>query len=196
MSYLQDHIRPAIEQSRKTRSRTLWYFDALIDYMLVKPNATNQELGDQIRRSAQTVSAMINSDLFKTHFAKRRQEFTLHHDLGIIDKTTKIAHASLDAILTTLENKRDRVPLGQLQELAASSLERLGYTAPKPEAATAPVVNVQTNVQLPHTVTAEDIQQARMALRQHQAELAKTVSPSPPQIEHQPQGAGQQKDEG
>ena len=181
---LRDEKKP-----KHQRTRMLWYFDAIIDFMIANPGASNKEIGDHVRRGPQTITYIINSDLFKARYVQRKEEYIKQHDFGLLQKNTKIAHASLDAILSTLEKKKDAIPLASLSELSKNSLEALGYGAPKPAAAVSVNVSNQPTVVLPQGVTAADLEQARMAVRQHQASLA--AKPLPKMIDARPQEAGQ-----
>lgn len=168
--------------SKHHRTRMMWYFDAIIDWMIANPGRPLHECATHIGRTPSTLSMIINSDIFKAALAERKANFQTHHDFGIIEKTTRVAHASLDAILDTLEKKRDKIPLGQLKEVSDSALQRLGYGIGGP----AVQVNVQNNDNRQVTVqaTASDIEEARMALRQVQGNIStKLPNNSPPMIE-------------
>lgn len=171
---------------RYQRTRMLWYYDAIIDYMIANPGATDMEIGLHVRRGANTIYMIRNSDMFKAHWAQRRQGLSELNDLNVVQKTHKVLDASLDAILSTLQSKRDNIPLSRLESLANTSLKALGYGTDHGPANPA-IVNIQQNntVALPAGVTGDDIQQARMAIRQvEQMKLAPpplelTVNPDP-----------------
>ena len=166
------------------RTKMMWYYSAIIDWMIANPGRPLSECAKHIGRGQNTLSTIINSDMFKAALAQRKAEFQMRHDLSIIEKTTKVAHASLDAILESIEKKRDKIPLDALREISDSALSRLGYGT-TPAANPGVVVNVQQNVVAP--VSAQDLAEARMALRQVQAQKggapitieAQTVDSSP-----------------
>lgn len=159
------------------RTRMLWYFDAIMDWMIANPGVPLTECAKHIHRQPQTLYAIVNSDMFKAALAERKLRFQAHHDLGIIEKTTKIANASLDLILDHLEKKRDKVPLNTLSELSDSALQRLGYgVGSQPSPLVQNTVNTNTTVVV--QATAEDIEVARMAIRQVQANTARLKPPS------------------
>lgn len=153
-------------RSQRKRHRPMW--DAIIDYMIANPNASNDDLCKHVGRAPSTISMIINSDLFRAHYAMRRQQFNFRHDGAIMDKTVRIAHAGLDAVLEVLEKRRDKIPLANLQSVTESALSRLGYGAQRPpEGATiVNVNNTQQTVVVP--VSKQDLLEAQMAYRQVQ----------------------------
>ena len=151
------------------RPKMLWYYSAIIDWMVANPGKPLRDCAAHVGKTQTTLSIIINSDMFKAALAQRKQEFQLHHDLGIIQKTTQVAHASLDAILASIEKKKDTIPLDTLREISDSALTRLGYGAPSAQQGV--VVNLQNNTVIA-PVSAQDLAEARMALRQVQASRA------------------------
>lgn len=165
--------------AKQHRTRPLWYHDSIMDWMIANPDKSLKELAQFIGKSPTTVSMIINSDMFKAAFAKRREEYRLCHDLGIIQKQTRIAHASMDAILTTLEKKRDTIPIQELREISDSALARLGYGT---EPASPVNVNVNNQATVVVPVTAQDLAEARMAFRQVQELKRALPAPRPPDV--------------
>lgn len=171
------------------RRKMLWYYSAIIDWMIANPGRPLSECAAHVGKAQTTLSIIINSDMFKAALAQRKAEFQARHDFGLIEKTTRIAHASLDAILTTLDKKKDAVPLEMLNTISESALGRLGYSAKPLTAPGGVTVNVnapQQQVVLP--VSGQDLAEARMALRQVQENRAREqLSPpttmGPQQIE-------------
>lgn len=166
------------------RKRMLWWYSSIIDWMIANPGKTLTECAKHHNRSISTISVIVNSDAFKAALAQRKAQFQQTHDLGIIQKTTQIAHASLDSILDTLNTKKDKVPLPDLTKLADTALARLGYGVPQAPQSPGVTVNVQNNtVALP--VSASDLEEARMALRTAQASRQRAVESTqpPPLIE-------------
>lgn len=152
--------------ARRQMPKMLWYYSRIIDWMIANPGHPLKECAEMIGRTPTTLSMIINSDMFKAALAERKAEFQMSHDMGIIERTTKIATASLDAILTTIEKKRDAIPLETLSAVSNTALERLGYGIKSaPPAGT--TINAQNaTVFLP--ASPQDLQEARMALRQVQ----------------------------
>lgn len=166
--------------AKSHRTRPLWYHESIMDWMIANPDKPLKELANFIGKSPSTVSMIVNSDMFKAALSRRREEYRLHHDLGIIQKQTRIAHASMDAILSTLEKKRDTIPIQELREISDSALARLGYGT---EPASAPVnVNVNNQATVVVPVTAQDLAEARMAFRQVQELKRALPAPRPPDV--------------
>lgn len=149
------------------RKRMLWYYDAIIDWMIANPGAPLSECAAHVQRTPTTLSIIINSDMFKAALAARKAQFQAQHDIGLIHKTTKIANAGLDAILETLERKRSGVPIDQLQAVTGSALDRLGYGTKK-DATAGVTINSTGNTQVVIPVTPSELEEARMAIRQVQ----------------------------
>lgn len=156
-----------------------WWYDAIIDWMIANPDKTLADCAADLKKSPQWIRAIYSTDFFKEALAQRRAEFATKHDFGIIEKTTKIAHQGLDAILETLENKRDKIPLAVLNDITDGALKRLGYGTEeaKSPAAQVNVTTVQQTVIAP--VSRSDLEEARAALRTVQQ--AKKGIPPPPE---------------
>lgn len=166
------------------RPKMLWYYSRIIDWMIANPGRPMYECAAYIGKTPTTLSIIVNSDVFKAALAQRKAEFQQAHDFGLIEKTTKIAHASLDAILETLEKKRDKVPLGDLKDISDSALGRLGYGAKPVGPQPGVTVNVnasQQNVVVP--VSHQDLAEARMALRAVQQDRQRQLSSPRPETE-------------
>lgn len=162
-----------------------WYYDSIIDWMLTNPGQPLSQCAAHVSKSQSWLSQIINTDMFKAALASRRESFNLQHDLQIIDKTQRIAQAGLDAILTTLETKKDKVPISELREVTDSALGRLGYGTKKEPAAN--TTNVAVQVVVP--VSQVDLEEARMALRQVQQNRL-TQNPGTPLLELEPATVG------
>lgn len=171
------------------RKKMMWYYSAIIDWMIANPGRPLRECAQYVGKTQTTLSIIINSDMFKAALAQRKEQFRQMHDIGLIEKTTKVANAGLDAILETLEKRRDKIPLADLNTVTDGALQRLGYGV-KPNSQPGVQVNIGGNAQaqvvLP--VSAQDLEEARMALRQVQSQ-AKHLAPAeqaPVQLEHEP----------
>jgi hypothetical protein len=157
-----------------------WWWEALIDWMIANPgeslkNATAQH-GGPINMTYATVMNVVHSDLFKTRLAQRKAEVSVGVDLAIIGKTTKIAVMGLDAISEVLVKKRDQIPLGDLQTITGSALDRLGYGAKPPPGSGPAGVTVNVGVQQV-SVDPSALRDARNLLAAREAELASLPPP-------------------
>lgn len=152
------------------RKRLPWWYDRVIDEMIADPTIKLVDLAKRVGRAQSTLSAIINSDLFKSHYQNRRQQYAMRHDIGILEKNARIAHKGLDAILDVLDKKKDQVPLPMLKDVTDDALKRMGYGVDTPAVAVNfNTVNNGNQVVLPSTVSKEDLLQAQMAVRQVQA---------------------------
>lgn len=159
-------------EQRKATRPLRWWYEMLADRMIAEPQASQSELATHFGRTESTISLIINSDAFKAYYRQRRAEFTEKLDDAIRSKLFKVADTSLDNLLSSLEKKRDSVPIEMLHRTTDMALKNLGYGA-QPAANTNVIVAPNVNV----AVSVEDLQAAREALRRNQ-----TAIPSPPPL--------------
>jgi hypothetical protein len=139
-----------------------WY-DGIIDDLLSHPGTTIKDCAQRLGRSYGTVSTIYNSDLFKARYRQRREAFEETLKDKLTDKLVKVAEAALDHTLTALEKKRDAIPLPLLNDIAKSSLDRLGY-GPQPSRSESPLVTIN-NANNSATVSPEGLARARAHLQ-------------------------------
>jgi len=178
-----------MEFSRRARSQTApntwnpqkmsWWYWALLDEMVARPQATKKELADHFKVSYATVVAVTGSDIFLAHYEERRRERSARLDGALVDRLQGVALKALDAIETHIEKKRDAVPLPDLTTVLDKTLTSLGYG---PKSGPGVQVNVaagQQNVVAP--VSIDDLEAARKALRRTEATrfLDSVASPDP-----------------
>lgn len=160
----------AVLRTRKMR----WWYEALADYMITHPSATQGEMAAHFQRHQATISVVINTDAFKAYYRARRAEHAEKLDSAVREKLFRVADSSLDRMLDVLDKKRDSIPLETLHRTADTALKNLGYGASAPN-----VVNVSappTTVNV--AVSLDDLERARAALRRNQ-------QAPPPTIEHE-----------
>lgn len=152
--------------SRKQR----WWWEALADFWLANPTATNAEAAKFFNRTEGTIQLIKNTDGFRALMAQRRQEYKETFDVAIQAKVAGVAFTALDNMLLVLQKKKDTLPLEQLVRVVDTARE---FTAaPKGTPAPTTVVNVQQNALLPVAASMDDLEVARAALRRQQQELA------------------------
>jgi len=175
----------SIHEFRKTTRKMRNWYEALADYMIVHPTATQDEMARHFGRAVATISTVVNTDAFKMYFNKRRTQHADSLDATVRQKLFKLADASLDHMLSALEKKRDTVPLETLQRTSDMALKNLGYGVTPPSG-----VNVNVNTQ-PATVnvavSVEDLEKAREALRRNQ--MAPAIEAEYTEIEAAPEEA-------
>lgn len=156
-----------------------WWYVAIADWMLSNPDAPLYECANALKKAPNTIYMIAKSDLFRAYLAQRRSDFEKHHDGVLRQKLTAVAESSLDILLSTLEKKRDHVPIGQLTDVAMGTLDRLGYSPNKTAAA-----SVQVNVQQVAAVSPAALEEARAALRRAEEKRRDTplldILPAPP----------------
>lgn len=164
-------------------NRWRWWYSAISDAMLANPSASQQEIAKSLGKNANTVSMIVNTDLFRDYHAQRKQEFQGASDFMLSNKLTKVAEKGLDLLLDVMAKKGDQVPLSQLVAITDSTLKNLGYGAPAPAGVS---VNVQQNnnptVVVP--VSAGALSEARDALRlaeQRRRDTPPALGHAPPQ---------------
>lgn len=164
-------------------SKAMPWYEAVIDDMLSHPGTSIKDTAARLGRSPVTVGYVMKSDLFKTLYAQRREQYNEELDQRLVGKLAKVAELSLDLTLEQLEKKRTAIPLPLLHDISSKSLERLGYGV-KPSGGPAVQVNVQQNSpQVAAPVSAEALQSARQSLRTIEASRSDPRLPLPHIVE-------------
>lgn len=158
-------------------SKAMPWYEAVIDDMLSHPGTSIKDTAARLGRNPVTVGYVMKSDLFKTLYAQRREQYNDELDQRLVGKLAKVAELSLDLTLEQLEKKRTAIPLPLLHDISSKSLERLGYGV-KPAPGPAVQVNVQQNGISP-PVSAEALQSARQTLRTIETSRSDPRLPSP-----------------
>lgn len=169
----------SIHEHRKSTRKMRWWYEALADFMIANPRATQNQIAAHFNRGVATISTIVNSDAFTAYFRQRRDKHAEVLDASVRSKLMNVADKSLDLMLDQLDKKRDTIPLEQLQRTTESTLKALGYGVEKPAHTN---VTVNTGPQMiPVAVSLNDLEAAREALRRNQ--LAPVAAP-PLTIEH------------
>lgn|SRR5262245_14882285 len=152
------------------RKPTRWWHETIVDDMLAYPKCTMPERAKRLGYSESYLSLIMNSDMFKALFLKRRSEYNAAFDAGIQQKMRMAADKALDVVIETIETKRNSIPFPALADFANQTLQNLGYG----------VKSGGVNVNITNSpITPEQLAEARATLR---AVEGKRV------IEHQPKG--------
>ena len=144
----------------KPATAMAWY-DGIIDDILANPGTSIKDTAARLGRSPNTISVIMNSDLFKARWEQRRAQFNMALDLHLSQKLAAVAEKALEHTIKALDTKRENVPLPILKDLALGSLDRLGY-GPK---AHQPVAAVQVNVNS-GAASPEALESARAKMRE------------------------------
>lgn len=109
---------------------------AVMDWMLANPD---RGLGDCSRELGYTqswLSQIVNSDLFRDEFARRRSGIEEHENREIVGKLRRMAKGSLDVMTRRIEasargEEEDGASDQLLLEGSKAALKALGYGAPQ-----------------------------------------------------------------
>lgn len=167
---------PSKTKQRQFQGRWRWWYAAICDYRITHPGCTHAEIAAHINRHADTVSNIVNTDLYREYEAQRMQRFRDEHDDELRLRLTGVATKALDVLTIQLEKKRDQIPLEIIKDIAVESLDRLGFA---PQRGPSVVVHNQ-QVALPNAVSPAALEEARSALRAVEARKA-----SLPEVEAQ-----------
>lgn len=160
--------------SNPYNTRWRWWYAAIADRMLAHPDWNGEDIARDLGKHANTISLIMNSDLFKVYFSDRQRQFRQTHDAALVNKMTKIAGQGLDLLSDILERKKDGVPVAQIVEVTVGALDRLGYSPNKPAAAVQINNTVQNTLVTPNA-SLSALQEAQAAMRK--LEASKTVEP-------------------
>jgi hypothetical protein len=164
-------IQTSEPKARWQPSKMSWWYHSILDFMMANPQATKKEMAAYFHCSEVAINLITNSDIFRAHFAARREQFAEILDASIHQKLATIADKSLGILSEVLDKKRESIPLMQLVEIQDKVLDRLGYgLEKKPVATPAPSVSVftgpvQQNTSVTVPVSPSDLEAARRALR-------------------------------
>lgn len=165
---LRSHVRSALTVQRNPyEARWRWWYSSIADIMIRDPSTKIQDIAAELAKSPNTISMIVNTDLFQEYLSRRKEQWRKEHDFAILSKVTRVAELSLDSVAEQFIKKKDQVPLGMAVEAMTSALDRLGY-GPKQTPTVAVQVNdnssrVQTVVV--QGVGASALEEARAALR-------------------------------
>lgn len=103
--------------------------NAIIEYMVLHPQARAREVAVHFEISAQYFYILTNTDLFQAQFALKREEIVGPALEKIQDKLVAATKIGLDSIINTLEDCADPVYVRQTTEMV---LKSLGYGSKTP----------------------------------------------------------------
>lgn len=155
-------------------NRWQWWYSSIIDWMIANPGRPLQEAtrrhGGPIHCAPNTLYMITNTDLFKSHLAKRKAEFRDRLDMKVIGDASSLHEMTQTLIMEELEKKRTSVPIETLLEVQKSALEILGYG---PKQGPSVVVQNQVDTRVAVAVDANLLEECRQGIRR--AEMNKTA---------------------
>ena len=152
----------ALKQTKPVK----WWHEAIIEDMLAFPTDTLEARGKRLNYSASYLCIIINTDMFRAAYEKRKNDFRANLDQAIHEKAGKVAAQGLDLMLEIMQTKRTQIPFTALTDTVDKTLTRLGYGLEKKgPPVQLNVVGNGTQIAVLPTVTAEQLTSAREALR-------------------------------
>lgn len=161
-------FRPDIPRPDTPKLR--WWHEALADYWLANPTASNIEAAKFFNRAPATISAIKNTDAFRAYFQSRQLEQRADLDAAVKSRMMGVAFTALDALHAKLQSKRDTLSVTELTK-TLDTVANLSGTGPKAIGGVTVNVNQPTQQTLIAPVSMSDLEEARRALRAHQASL-------------------------
>jgi hypothetical protein len=162
-----------LDPSNPYQGRWRGWYPAIADWQLEHPGGKLTDCAKELGKHVNTITMIVNTDMYRDYFARRREEWTRNHDFSIINKTTHVAERALDVMLDKLEKQADKLPMNLVTEVATSALDRLGY-APKPPASVEVNVNTDNRKVVMVPISAGALEEARDAIRA--AEQARRIA--------------------
>lgn len=158
----------ARSQRNPYEGRWNWWYSSIADIMIRDPSVRMGDIATELGRAPNTISMIVNTDLFQEYLARRKEEWRKTHDFSIMAKMTEVAELALDSVAEQFKKKKDQIPLPIAVEAMTSALDRLGYGTKQQ-----PAVSVQVNQDnsnrsqtvVVQGVSATALEEARAALR-------------------------------
>lgn len=164
------HGKPATPYMRKSRQRFRFWYDAIIDWMLVNPDKPLKQCAKDLGRGEDTIYTITSSDIFRARLAERRQDFNDRLAMSLGDAAGGVAVAAMMELKKRIVDNPAKIPTVVLNDIANKTMERLGYgTAP-----VAPAVQVN-NITNTVSVSSDALKEAKAAMREVHRTNAETV---------------------
>ena len=107
-----------------------WH-EELLEFLLVNPRASLQEIALYFNASISWISIVRNSDAFKELYAQRRDQHFDRVSITVADRVTALADVTIDALTVKMEKhiQADTATIEQLKEVGDMALKALGFGA-------------------------------------------------------------------
>lgn len=156
--------KPHTPYMRAGRQRFRFWYDAIIDWMLMNPDKNLRDCAKALGRGEGTIYSITSSDIFKARLAQRRQDYNDQLAQGIGDAASGVALAALTEIRKRINENAAKIPTVVLNDIANKSLERLGYGS-APVAPPAVQINHTTNTGPQISVSVQTLLEAKAAMQ-------------------------------
>lgn len=136
--------RPSSATLRNSRIRFRYWYDNIIDWMLVNPGKPMGDCAKAVGRSVSTIYIVTASDVFKARLADRRSDYNARLSSDIAAASSNVALLALGELQSRLSDNPAKIPIGMIADITDKALNRLGYgVAPVVQG---PTVHVTTQV--------------------------------------------------
>lgn len=173
--------KPSSPALRGSRQRFRYWYDHIIDWMLVNPGKPMADCAKVVGRSLATIYIVTNTDIFKARLADRRNEYNARLSTDIAAASSNVALLALGELSTRLSENAAKIPIGIVADIADKALNRLGYGV-------APVVNAPVTVTANVVVSPLALREAQEKMRTVQELNSRDITPQAPPTRHLSQG--------
>lgn len=156
--YYREEKEAQVGMFKPSINRLSYRHYRVLDFMIANPHMKLGEIADHLKYTQSWVSIIINSDLFKAEYRRRRSAYEQLDSQVIQEKVNRLANLGLDGMIASLENipeedSEDEQPsFAQLKAATELALKASGYLSQKPATpqgvniTIAPVTQVSTSV--------------------------------------------------
>lgn len=166
--------------------RNLLWHDLLVEQLLLRPAATNEELSESIGLDKQTIAIMRRTDMFQLKLERRKEEIFGASKERILEKLegklARLADKAVDTLTDQIDRERakmhESVQRGTLEttEMVLASMGFLGRRGAVP--AGPPSVNIAQAVIVDNTMLEAARQKMRALHAQHPEAVEEVGNPA------------------
>ncbi len=160
--------------------------EAIIDWMLLNPDKKQSECAKALNYTEAWLSSVVNSDLFKYHYAQRRMAYNRKLHDGIVTKLAETSKESLEKLhdyVSQMEVGGEEFDPHLLLDIADRTLHRQGYAPTKHPMQVVP----EGNNGQKHEVDKDLLEQSRNLMRQR--EKLQAIDVEVKVVENDPNGS-------
>src|SRR6266540_5183491 len=92
-------------------ARLHYWYDAIIDLLLVEPTLTQKDIAIRLERHPATVGMIMNSDLFRARYEQRRGTQSAALTQAINTRLSRVALQALELTEEILTEEQTAIPL-------------------------------------------------------------------------------------
>ena len=142
--------------------------EAMVTWFISNPGGSQRECAAALDMSEHQISIIRNSDIFRAYWQQRMADHHNNVSESVIQKTEKVASATLDEIHSQItDEEAEPVPLPLLTDVAGTTLKALGFGRDSRHSSP---VNILVGV------SSELLEAARDKMRRRAADSAEEVS--------------------